>query len=482
MTSPPSLTRVVTGGALWMGGSLGVQVVVGLVAQVILAGILTPRDFGLFALTVSVSLVLTTAANFGIATLMAQRTPHQIAELRTPVFRAGMWASGICALALAAISPLAARFLDEPDLQGLLLVTAATFLLKPYTAIATATLQARLRFARVAWAVLLGAVAHYVVAIVMAEAGAGAMSLVIGLQVSAVVVVATLWLFSRSEPEPRVAPVVSTREAAEMARWPLAGEVAIEGTGRIDFLMLGLFVSTEIVGIYYFAFSLVVRLNRLFEGVTRNVLFPALAQISGDRERQQAGVRRAGMLLALGGGAVAAALIASLYPIEEILWGGRWEAAVPAMMLLSSVSPGQGVQAAVEQLLKARAHFRRWTAVISVRALGGAVVALVTGAVLAEDATATAIAIPIVVFLVVEAVVEVAVIGGGLGISPRRYWGIALPIWAILVAAGWAVVGIVSGMSIAPWPAAMLSMGLVGLFAAALALILWRVPSLRAIR
>jgi O-antigen/teichoic acid export membrane protein len=482
MTSTPSLSRVVTGGALWMGGSLGLQVVVGLVAQVVLAGILTPRDFGLFALTVSVSLVLTTTANFGIATLMAQRTPREIAELRTPVFRAGMWASAICCVALAVISPLAARLLNEPDLQALLLVTAVTFLLKPYTAIANAMLQARLRFARVAWVALLGAVAHYVVAIVLAEAGAGAMSLVIGLQVSALVQPAMLWILSRGEGESRADAVVSTKEAAAMARWPLAGEVAIEGTGRIDFLMLGLFVSTEVVGVYYFAFSLVVRLNRLYEGVTRNVLFPALAQISEHRERQQAGVRRAGLLLALGGGAVAAALIASLYPIEEILWGGRWEAAVPAMMLLSSVSPGQGVQAVVEQLLKARAHFRRWTAVIAVRALGGAVVALVTGAVLGDDATATAIAVPIVVFLVLEAIVEVAVIGGGLGISARRYWAMALPVWAVLVGGGWAVVGIVSGMSIAPWPAATLSMGLVGLFAAAVALVLWRLPSVRAMR
>jgi len=457
-----------------MGGSLGIQVGIGLVAQVILATILTAHDFGLFALVVAVSYMLSSVGNFGIKTLMAQRTPDEIAGLRTAVFRAGMWAAALSGLLLVAISPFVSRLVDEPDLEGLLLVTAATFLFKPYTAIATAALQARLRFARVAWALLAATAAHYVVAIILAEAGLGALSLVIGTQVNAVVMVAALWVLSRREDAAPAVASVTTRRAAAMARWPLAGEVAMDATGRIDFLMLGLFVPTEVVGMYYFAFQLVLRLNELLTGVARNVLFPALAQIPDHHERQAAGVLRAGTLLALAGGAAAAALIASLFPIEEILWGGRWEGAVPAMMLLASVAPGQAVQAAVEQLLKARARFRRWTGVITVRAVGSALVALVVGAVLGDAATATGIAAAIAVFVVVEAVLEVAVIGGGLGIPVGRYWATALPTWALLVAGGWGVVGLVSGWNLDPWVAAAVSMALVAAFAAAVGAAIWR--------
>jgi len=48
-SAPLTLTRAATGGALWMGGSLALQVAIGLVAQVILAAILTPHDFGSLA-------------------------------------------------------------------------------------------------------------------------------------------------------------------------------------------------------------------------------------------------------------------------------------------------------------------------------------------------------------------------------------------------------------------------------------------------
>ncbi len=472
----PSLTRATAEGALWIGGSLGIQIAVGLVAQVVLAGFLTAHDFGLIALVVSISLILSSLAGFGISTLMAQRTPTEIGRIRTPVMRAGLWAAALCTVTLAAIAPFAARLLDEPDLQWLIVVNALTLAVKPYAAMATATLQARLQFGRVAWTLLASAVAHYVVAIILAAAGLGAMSVMIGIQVQAVVYTVMVWALSRDVADERPAVQVTTpREAAVMARWPLAGEIATEAVGRIDFLMLGLFIPTRVVGLYYFAFQLVLRLNTLLTGVARTVLFPALSQIVTERdERQAAGVLRAGTLLALVGGAAAAALIASMYSLEEILWGGRWEDAVPAMMLLASVAPGQAAQAAVEQLVKARGHFRRWTGIIAVRSVWSAVVALIVGIVLGQGATATGVAVAIVSFSALEAVVEVIVVGRGVGVPVGRYWAITLPIWAAFVAIGWGVVGVVSGSTLGPWMATIAAMAMVGALSLAVAAIAWR--------
>ena len=454
-----------------MGGSLVAQIVVGIIAQVILAAILTPHDFGVFALVVSISLLFSSIGNFGIKTLMSQRTPGDIAALRSPVFRVGMVAAVVAAGLMAAAAPFAAELLDEPDLTGLLLITALAFVLKPFTAITTALLQAHLRFRGVALALLAAATAHYVVAIVMAEAGAGPLSLVVGLQVNAVVLAVSLWLLSRRERAAVVPAAVTTRDAAGMLTWPVAGEVAVDATGRLDFLMLGLFVRTEVIGLYYFGYQLVVRLNELLTGVARNVLYPALAQIPDDPERQAAGVHRAAVLLTLGGGAVAAVLIAALFPIEEILWGGRWEAAVPTMMLLATVAPGQAVQAAVEQLLKVRGNFRRWAGVITARAVGSALVALGVGVILGDRADATAIAAAIATFVTVEAIVEVVVIGRRLGLPVGRFWWSTLPLWVILTGAGWAAAWAVSRLDAPAWPAAVAGAVLVAAVASAVLLV-----------
>jgi PST family polysaccharide transporter len=415
-------------------------------------------------------------SGFGISTLMAQRTPAEIGLIRAPVMRAGLRAAAGVSVVLAAIGPLAARVFDEPDLLWLLLVNASTFIVKPYAAMATAALQARLQFGQVAWPLLVSAVAHYTTSIVLAAAGMGAMSVMIGFQVQAIVYTVMVWALSRRVDEMRPAEqTTSTRQAAVMARWPLAGEIAMEAVGRIDFLMLGLFVPTQVIGMYYFAYQLVLRLNALLTGVARTVLFPALSQISERTDRQTAGVLRAGTLLALVGGAAAAALIASMFSLEEILWSGRWENAVPAMMLLASVAPGQAAQAAVEQLVKARGHFRRWTGIIAVRSVWSALVALVVGIVLGGGATATGIALAIAVFAAIEAIVEVLVIGGGVGVPAGRYWATTLPFWFALVAIGWGVVWIVSGWSLGPWTATVAALGLVGILSLSVAAIAWRI-------
>lgn len=450
-----------------MGGSLGAQFGVGLLAQLVLAAILTAHDFGLFALAVAVSHLFSSIANFGIRTLMSQRSAGEIVNLRASVQKVGMWVALGCAALLAAISPVAAHLLGEPELTTLLLVMAVTFPLKPYVGIATSLLQARLRFSRVAWALLAATASHYVVAIALARAGHGSLSLVIGLQVNAVVAAICLWAMSRGDEIAPTEDGPSPRQVVAMTKWPLAGEVGSEVMGKFDFLMLGLFVPTEVVGVYYFGYQLVVRLNELIAGVARNVLYPALAQIRGTEERQLAALVRAATLLTLGGGAAAAVLIAAFRPVEEILWGGRWEAAVLTVMLLASAAPGQAMQAAVEQLLKVRGHFRRWTGVIAVRAIGSALVALVVGAVLGESADASVVAAAIAGFLVVEVIVELGVVGRGLGIPLRRLGLGTVLFWPALVGVGWAIAAMTDDLGASPWWVAALTGALAGLAALA---------------
>jgi PST family polysaccharide transporter len=471
-SAPATLTRAATGGALWLGGSLALQVAIGLVSQVVLAAILTPHDFGLFALVISVSYLLSTVGNFGIRTLMAQRSLAEIGALRRPLLTVGVIAATLSGLLLIAMSPLVAGWLDEPDLRDLMLVAASTFVLKPYTAVAAATLQARLQFSRLATTTLLATISHYVVAIAMARAGMGALSLVAGLQVNAVVMVIVLWLFSRGGSPSGEGSQYSVRQAAALAKWPVAGEVAMDA--RLDYLAIRVFATTEVVGYYHFAFILVHRLIDLLMGVSRNVLFPTLSRIGALADRQAAGVVRAGTVLVAAGAAAAAGLIAAMFPIEEILWGGRWESAVPAMMLLASAAPVQAGQAAVEQLLKARALFRRWTGVMVVRSAGSALVALGVVAVMRDASTATEIAAAVGAFLVIEALLEVVAIGPGVGVAPGAYWRRVLPSWVVLVTTGWLVVGLASTWSLGSWAAAFLSLGLVGASSVVVAAVMWR--------
>ena len=78
------------------GRIAGLQVGIGLVAQVILATILSPATSGCLPLVVSVSYVLSSVGSFGIKTLMAQRSPGQIAEIRAGVSRRDVGCGAVC--------------------------------------------------------------------------------------------------------------------------------------------------------------------------------------------------------------------------------------------------------------------------------------------------------------------------------------------------------------------------------------------------
>jgi PST family polysaccharide transporter len=435
---------------VWTGASIGIQGVVGLAAQVVLARFLTARDFGIFALVVAFSFLLGSLGNFGVRTMMSQRTAEQIDAELIAVYRMGLVAAVLSGIALAALGPVAAALMGESELGLLLPLSATTFVLRPYVAVGLPILQSRLRFREAALVLTGSTTMHYATAIALATAGFGAVSLVVGTQMLVLAQSGLLWWATGTGPiaAARGPSSERLRDVARRARWPLLGEVATDASGRIDYLVLGFFVPTAVLGRYYFAFQLVARLHLLLVGVARNVLFPALSQLPDSRARQFAGVRRAGVLLVFAGSAAAAALIASIRSIEQLFWGGEWALAVGAMMYLASVAPLQAFGSVVEQLLKARGRFKRWTAVLFVRAVGIALVALAVGIVLGPDATASAIGLAVAAFLGVSALTETWIMARWLDFRITGLLRTVIPVWVVLVGWGWAVAAATSGLDL----------------------------------
>ena len=129
-------------------------------------------------------------------------------------------------------------------------------------------------------------------------------------------------------------------------------------------------MTTECGRALLLAFQLVLPAQRTPFRSGAQCAVPALAQIPDRRERQGAAVLRAGTVLALAGGAGAAALVASLFPIEEILWGkvGDGGAGDDAARI-GGTRAGDPIRR--RAATQSSCPFRRWTAVITIRAPAG---------------------------------------------------------------------------------------------------------------
>ena len=153
---------------------------------------------------------------------------------------------------LVALSPFAARLAEEPDLHGLLLVTASTFLLKPFTGSRRdppgppSVLPGRKALLRRRCPLRRGD--H------LAEADVGDLSLVVGLQVNAVGwSTVALWLFSRGRR--RGSDRRSPPAGRGTGQWPIAGEIAKEPGHRLPHDQV--FYPPRSSAIYHFAFILI---------------------------------------------------------------------------------------------------------------------------------------------------------------------------------------------------------------------------------
>lgn len=448
--TPPSLRSDVRHGGLWIGSSIAIQAGIGGIAQVLLGRWLTPFDFGLFALYVSSSFVFGVLAVGGIRTALTQRAASELHDLAPPAFKTSIVLAVGSATVLATLSPMFAALFDEPALVPIILVGAIALPLRSYASVAIPALQARLEFRTVAVAVMLGGASHYAVALTLASMGWGAMSLVVGSVTGAAVLSLSLLPATKSIMRGHRQSVAGWADIVRMSRWPLLGDIATDSSTRVDYFILGLFAPTSVVGGYYFAYQLVARAGELLLGVSRNVLFPVLAQIQSDDARQIRGLYRAASALVVATGIGAALLIATMPGVERLVWGGKWTFAVFAMAVLATALPLQIAVTVSEQLLKARGLFRQWTALLVLRATGVAITALAVGIIAGDSVTTTIIAIALAAYLVGEALIEMAVLSRLLSFSLTRYWKIVLPLWAWFAGLGWLGALIAGGFNAGP--------------------------------
>jgi O-antigen/teichoic acid export membrane protein len=237
-----------------------------ILAAIILARLLTPRDFGLVAIITVLTSFAPLLIDFGLGDATTQRskiTPSQISSLFWVCTGVGVAA----AIVLVAFSPLIARLYHEPLLKPISLCTAITFVLWGASNQHLALLRRTMQFGRIASIQFLGTLIGIVVAIALAVAGYGYWALVARPIANALFVTAGAWLSCRWRPG---LPAFDD-EVKSMVRFGLhvvGFSVTYTVAKAVDRIGVGLFYSRDQLGYYQNAVT-------LFE----NSIFAAFAQV-----------------------------------------------------------------------------------------------------------------------------------------------------------------------------------------------------------
>src|SRR5439155_16698701 len=136
--------RTIASGAVTLSAQ-GCKFLLNLVSTMVLARLLTPRDFGLFAMVATITgfLRVFKDAGLSVATVQRERITHaQVSNL----FWINVVVSALSAFILAGLAPVIARFYHNPRVVSVTVLLSATFLISGSTVQHQALLKRQMRF------------------------------------------------------------------------------------------------------------------------------------------------------------------------------------------------------------------------------------------------------------------------------------------------------------------------------------------------
>jgi O-antigen/teichoic acid export membrane protein len=316
--------HTISSGTVTMSAQGG-KFLLSMVSTMILARLLTPRDFGLVAMVTTVTgfLGVFKDAGLSIATVQRERITHaQVSNL----FWINIAVSAVTALTLATAAPVIARFYHTPRLVGITLFLSLIFLISGSTIQHQALLKRQMRFKALALIEVGSMLVGVLVGVVMALLGYSYWSLVgssLSMETAGVVLT---WSISRWRPQlparrSGIGPLVS------FGAHRTAGDFILTLARGTDNLLIGRFYGSAAVGLYSRASVLLIRPLEQFLGPINAVFIPALSRLQSQPERYRSTFLRLYEAIALTGFLFTGLCLALARPVTLVLLGPKWEQA-----------------------------------------------------------------------------------------------------------------------------------------------------------
>jgi len=336
--------------AVWMVAGFAAGKGLQFALQIVLARLLAPADFGLWAMVLLVTSFTALFKEQVTAQVLVQRG-FDDRRLVEGVHGLALAASGVLALAQVALALPVAHFFERPELMAPIAACGAIFLAQAGAGCHDAWLQRHLRFRALALAEVAGALARTLAACLAALAGAGLWAFVVG-EVALCAVDAAC----KRRTSGLVLPWslrFDRRALAETGRFVggLTGaNLAVQLNTGADNLVVGRLLGAEALGHYSVAYSLAMLPVLALHQINR-VQFATLARLPPAE-------RPATLTRALGHYAVIAAplhiLAAFAAPtLVALVYGDAWLPAVPLVQILLALSFARGFMAILGTALNA---------------------------------------------------------------------------------------------------------------------------------
>lgn len=320
MTSDAELGNKLVKGSAWMIAMRWSARLMGLVSMVVVARLLTPADFGIYAIAITFIGLLDALSDFGTDTAIIRHRDPTRAHYDT-AWTVGALGHLAIAASIVAFAPLAVHLYDDPRLQPVMLVMALTTLIAGCANVGIADFRRKLDFAKDFQFNVLVQLCGVVATIALALALRNYWALVLGGLIRSVARVAIgYWMHAY---RPRFSLSAHT-ELLGFSLWTMIRSGAQFVAGRAERLIVGAYYGPALTGLYTVANDFAAMIVfELLHPIGR-ALFPGMAMKQGDPEWEKKSLPivfsiSATLAIAMGFG-----LAAIAKPAMELVFGSQF--------------------------------------------------------------------------------------------------------------------------------------------------------------
>ena len=322
----------VRGGAVTMAAQAS-KFILTVGATAVLARILEPADFGLFAMVTAVTNIIARLKDMGLTGATIQRAEISHSQISTL-----FWVNALFGVLLAAVTvlcaPLIAWVYGRPELIPVTAALAGTFVLGGLAVQHLALLRRRMRFGAQAAVEVVALATGIVVAVVAARAGWRHWSLVFMQLANAAALLISVWLVCRWRPGlPRRGSGV--RSMLAFGGNLTAVELLLAMSRQADKLLLGWRCGAGALGYYSKAYQLLLLPIQQISLPITNVAITALSRLQHDPERFRSFYRQALQITAALGMPLVVLMFVAAEDVVLTVLGNQWHATVPLFRLLA---------------------------------------------------------------------------------------------------------------------------------------------------
>jgi O-antigen/teichoic acid export membrane protein len=335
--SHESLKNRVRNAVIWRSGTQILGQLVTWSATFLVIRILSPSDYGLFAMTQVILSLLNMLNGYGLASALIQRQ-HADKRAARQLFGMLILLNGGLGLLQFLAAPAVAAYYRQPMVADLLHVQAVLYLFTPFIALPQALLSREMDFRHQALVNFASAMAGASVSLGAALAGWGVWTLIaapialFGVRAIGLTIAARSWMW----------PSFDFRGAGDIARF---GGIAATSQifwfleSQADVFVAGRSLTPHLLGIYTTALFLTQIFVSKFVPPLNEVAFSAYARIQHDRSATANAFAKSIRVIFVVAMPFYFGLAATAEPLVAVVLGPHWSEAAPVVRWLALVMP-----------------------------------------------------------------------------------------------------------------------------------------------